>query len=251
MAISETLSTMPVARARRHVHLSAEERVARGKAARREAPRRSHGTWRSAAERPDPIALLDEQAETRVPELVPIRYGRMLESPFTFFRGAALIMAADLASSPRSGVNVQLCGDAHLSNFGVFGSPERKLVFDINDFDETLPGPWEWDVKRLAASIEILGRDRGFAADDRRAIVTAGVHEYRAVMRRAQAWATLDAWYDHLDIEEVMDWVRAEVAARRVRKKEAQAGGEARREGEDARQHAGLRETGATRSTAS
>ena len=171
---------MPVARARRHVHLSAEERVARGKAARRVAPRSSHGTWRSPGDRPDPIALLEEQAESRVPELVPIRYGRMLVSPFTFFRGAALIMAADLAATPASGVNAQLCGDAHLSNFGVFGSPERQLIFDINDFDETLPGPWEWDVKRLAASFEILGRDRGFAPDDRRAIVRGRAsREYR------------------------------------------------------------------------
>jgi uncharacterized protein (DUF2252 family) len=220
VAIGETLSAMPLARARRHVHLSADERVARGKDARRDAPRRSHRTWRSPNERPDPIALLDEQAESRVPELVPIRYGRMLESPFTFFRGAALIMAADLASSPRSGINVQLCGDAHLSNFGVFGSPERELVFDINDFDETLPGPWEWDVKRLAASVEILGRDRGFAPDDRRAILMAAVREYRAVMRRAASMGTLDAWYDHLDIGDVMDWVRTEVAAKRVGKRE-------------------------------
>jgi uncharacterized protein (DUF2252 family) len=216
-----TLSAMPVARARRHVHLGAEERAARGKAARQEAPRSSHGRWESAGNRPDPIALLEEQAESRVPELVPIRYGRMLESPFTFFRGAALIMAADLASTPRSGVNVQLCGDAHLSNFGVFGSPERELVFDINDFDETLPGPWEWDVKRLAASAEILGRDRSFAPVERRSIVKAAVREYRAVMRRAANMGTLDAWYDHLDIEQVMDWVRTEVAEKRVGKKEA------------------------------
>jgi uncharacterized protein (DUF2252 family) len=141
----------------------------------------------------DPIVLLEEQAESRVPELVPIRYGRMLVSPFTFFRGAALIMAADLASTPRSGVNVQLCGDAHLSNFGVFGSPEREMIFDINDFDETLPGPWEWDVKRLAASVEIMGRDRGFAPADRRTIVTACVREYRTVMRHAATIGTLDA----------------------------------------------------------
>jgi uncharacterized protein (DUF2252 family) len=145
------------------VHLSAEERVARGKAARGDAPRSSHGTWAQAPNRPDPIALLEEQAESRVPDLVPIRHGRMLVSPFTFFRGAAVIMAADLAATPRSGVNVQLCGDAHLSNFGVFGSPERQMMFDINDFDETLPGPWEWDVKRLAASFEILGRERAFS----------------------------------------------------------------------------------------
>ena len=159
--------------------------MARGRVARTVAPRSSHGSWEPAADRPDPVALLEEQADVRVPELVPIRYGRMLESPFTFFRGAALIMAADLAATPRSGVNVQLCGDAHLSNFGVFGSPERKMLFDINDFDETLPGPWEWDVKRLAASLEVAGRDLGFAPADRREVVTACVAEYRGQMRTA------------------------------------------------------------------
>jgi uncharacterized protein (DUF2252 family) len=165
--------------------------------------------------------LLTEQSKNRVPELVPIRYGRMLVSPFAFYRGAALVMAADLASTSRSGINVQLCGDAHLSNFGVFGSPERKVLFDINDFDETLPGPWEWDVKRLAASIEVLGRERGFSPVDRRAIVIACVREYREVMRRAASMGTLDAWYDHMDIEQVMSWVRTEVAEKRLGKKDA------------------------------
>ena len=208
-----------VAQAGRHAYLSAEERVERGKAARKEAARSSHGRWKPGADRFDPIALLEEQAVNRVPELVPIRYGRMLVSPFTFFRGAALIMAADLAPTPRSGVNVQLCGDAHLSNFGVFASPERDMIFDINDFDETLPGPWEWDVKRLAASVEIMGRDRGFAPADRREIVTACVREYRKVMRHAATMGTLDAWYDHIDIEQVLAWVRTEVAERRLDKK--------------------------------
>jgi uncharacterized protein (DUF2252 family) len=179
-----------------------------------------HGAWQPSADRLDPIALLTEQSADRVPELVPIRYGRMLVSPFAFFRGAALIMAADLASSPRSGINVQLCGDAHLSNFGLFGSPERRVLFDINDFDETLPGPWEWDVKRLAASIEVLGREREFSAGDRRAIVKAGVREYRLVMRHAANLGTLEAWYDHMDAAEVMRWVRAEVEANRLGKKE-------------------------------
>ena len=211
----------PAARARRNVHLSVEERVARGKAARQAAPRADHGTWQPAADRPDPIALLEEQSESRVPELIPIRYGRMLVSPFTFYRGAALVMAADLASTPQSGINVQLCGDAHLSNFGLFGSPERQVLFDINDFDETLPGPWEWDVKRLAASIEVLGRERGFSPDDRRAILRAAVREYRLVMRHAANLGTLEAWYDHMDVEQVMSWVRAEVAANRLGKKEA------------------------------
>src|SRR5262249_36756811 len=136
-------------------HLTPEERVARGKAARNEVPRQSHAAWTPTDHRTDPIALLEEQAISRVPELGPLRYGRMLVSPFTFYRGAALIMASDLAATPRSGLTAQLCGDAHLSNFGMFASPERTLVFDINDFDETAPGPWEWDVKRLAASFEI------------------------------------------------------------------------------------------------
>jgi uncharacterized protein (DUF2252 family) len=185
------------------------------------APRSSHGSWEPAPDRPDPVALLEEQAESRVPELVPIRYGRMLVSPFTFFRGGALILAADLVGSPRSEINVQLCGDAHLSNFGVFGSPERKLLFDINDFDETLPGPWEWDVKRLAASVEVAGRELGFSADDRRAAVTAGVGAYRAQMRAAAEMSTLDAWYAHMDVAQVMDWVSGEVTAKRLGKKEA------------------------------
>ena len=159
----------PFASAWRRAHLTVDQRVARGRAARHEAPRSSHGRWAPAPDRPDPVALLEEQAASRVPQLVPVRYGRMLVSPFTFYRGAALIMASDLAATPVSGVTVQLCGDAHLSNFGLFGTPERQMIFDINDFDETLPGPWEWDVKRLAASFEIMGRDRGFARADRRA----------------------------------------------------------------------------------
>ncbi len=213
--------TDSTARARRYRHLTVEERIARGKGARTGVPRSSHGSWEVAANRPDPIALLEEQAESRVPELVPIRYGRMLESPFAFFRGAALVMAADLAATPRSDINVQLCGDAHLSNFGVFGSPERKLMFDINDFDETLPGPWEWDVKRLAASLEVAGRDLGFAPADRRDVVTACIAEYRGQIRSAAEMTTLDAWYDHLDADHLMDGIRAEVRANRLGKKEA------------------------------
>src|SRR6516162_3504141 len=147
-------------------HLTPKERAVRGKAARGAVPRASHADWSPAADRRDPIEILQEQAATRLPELVPIRYGRMLLSPFTFYRGAAAIMAADLADSPVSDITVQLCGDAHLSNFGVFGTPERRLIFDINDFDETLPGPWEWDVKRMAASFEIMGRFRGFSPDN-------------------------------------------------------------------------------------
>jgi uncharacterized protein (DUF2252 family) len=201
--------------------LTLEERVARGKVSREKAPRSSHGKWEPAANRPDPVELLQEQAVSRVPELVPIRYGRMLVSPGTFYRGAALIMASDLATSPRSGVTVQLCGDAHLSNFGVFGSPERQLIFDINDFDETLPGPWEWDVKRLAASFEIAGRDLGFASADRRAVVLAGAREYRESMRQAAGMRTLDSWYAHMSAEQIASWIGAEVRSKRLGKQEA------------------------------
>jgi uncharacterized protein (DUF2252 family) len=169
------------------------------------------------------VALLEEQAASRVPMLVPIRYGRMLVSPFTFYRGAALIMASDLAGTPVSGVTVQSCGDAHLSNFGLFGTPERRMIFDINDFDETLPGPWEWDVKRLAASFEIMGRDRGFSPADRRAIVMTGVAEYRDRMRQAAGMGALAAWYDQLDSGMLLDLVRREVRVKRVTKAEARA----------------------------
>ena len=155
--------------------------------------------------------------------MVPIRYGRMVVSPFTFYRGGALIMAADLQATPVTGVTVQLCGDAHLSNFGLFGSPERKMLFDINDFDETLPGPWEWDLKRLAASFEIMGRDRGFASADRRAIVIAGVREYRERMRQAAGMGSLDAWYDRLEAGGLLKLVRKEVRVKRVSKGEGQA----------------------------
>jgi uncharacterized protein (DUF2252 family) len=185
-------------------HLTVAERVARGKAARADAPRSSHATFEPDGQRPDPIELLEAQAQTRVPELVPIRYGRMLVSPFTFYRGAAKIMAADLATTPRSGIQVQCCGDAHLSNFGVFASPERRLVFDINDFDETLPGPWEWDVKRLAASILIAARDNGYGAKDQEQAVLATVGQYRKAMRRFAATGTLELWYSHIEIERLL-----------------------------------------------
>ena len=193
----------------RLAHLNAAERLARGKAARNEVPRSLHGHWAPATDRADPVSLLEQQAASRVPELVPIRYGRMLVSPFTFYRGAALIMAADLAPTPRSGLAVQVCGDAHLSNFGVFASPERQLMFDINDFDETLPGPWEWDVKRLAASFEIAGRDRGFSSADRRQIVVAGVSEYRVRMKQAADARNLDVWYAHVEIEALFEQLKS------------------------------------------
>ena len=211
----------PFASTWRRKHLTVEQRVARGRAARNVAPRSGHGRWEPAPRRPDPVALLEEQAASRVPQLVPIRYGRMLVSPFTFYRGAALIMATDLAATPVSGITVQLCGDAHLSNFGLFGTPERRMLFDINDFDETLPGPWEWDVKRLAASFEVMGRDRGFTPADRRAVVMAGVKEYRDRMRQAAGMSSLDAWYEHLEAGMLLKMVRKEVRVKRVTKDDA------------------------------
>ncbi len=177
--------------------LTPAERAARGKTARAEVPRESHAVFDPPADRPDPIGLLEEQAKSRVPELVPVRYGRMMVSPFTFFRGAALPMASDLAATPVSGLAVQACGDAHLSNFGIFGSAERRLVFDVNDFDETLPGPWEWDVKRLAASLEVAARGNGFTGKQRREIVAAAVARYRQAMRSFAGMTNLEVWYAH------------------------------------------------------
>ena len=174
-----------------------------GKAARAIAPRTAHGEWAPAADRPDPVELLEEQAASRVQELVPIRYGRMLVSPFTFFRGAAYPMAADLAGAPRSGLEVQLCGDAHLSNFGGFAAPDRRLVFSINDFDETLPGPFEWDVKRLAASFAVAGRDRGFDAKQRQSINRTVTRSYREAIRSFAAMSNLELWYSRIDVDEI------------------------------------------------
>ncbi|HVK45136.1 MAG TPA: DUF2252 family protein, partial [Micropruina sp.] len=175
-----------------------EQRRAAGKAARARAPREAHRAFDPAPGR-DPVELLLGQARSRVPELVPIRHGRMLVSPFTFYRGAALPMAADLATTPTSGLRVQLCGDAHLSNFGAFASPERRLVFDVNDFDETLPGPFEWDVKRLAASLAVAGRDNDFSAKERRRVILAGVGAYRTALREFADMPLLDVWYAHLN----------------------------------------------------
>ncbi len=186
-------------------HLSVAERVARGKAARVEVPRSGHAVFAPPSTRADPVALLERQARTRVPELVPIRYGRMLVSPFTFYRGAAMIMAHDLAATPRSGLTVQCCGDAHLSNFGVFASPERRLVFDVNDFDETLPGPWEWDVKRLAVSMLIAARDNGYHIRDQERVVLDTIARYRTAMAEFAGMKNLDVWYAHLDIESVIE----------------------------------------------
>jgi Uncharacterized protein conserved in bacteria (DUF2252) len=179
-----------------------DERAARGRQARAEVPRASHAEWTPWGERPDPIALLEEQAVSRVPELVPIRHGRMLVSPFAFFRGAAYVMASDLARTPRSGIRVQLCGDAHLSNFGGFASPERESLFDLNDFDETLPGPWEWDVKRLAASFVVAGRDRGFPRKRSRALAHIAAGSYREAMLRLAGMSERDVWYSKVEASE-------------------------------------------------
>jgi len=197
-------------------HLSRADRAARGKDARTAAPLESHADFAPGRSR-DPVGLLLGQAESRVPELMPIRHGRMLVSPFTFYRGAALPMAADLASTPASGLRVQLCGDAHLSNFGAFASPERRLVFDVNDFDETLPGPFEWDVKRLAASLAVAGRDNGFPAKARRKIVLAAAEGYRTAMRAFAEQPFLDAWYAHLDMEQALGEFRSQVQAKRFK----------------------------------
>ncbi len=194
-------------------HLTEAESRARGKAARAKVPRDLQAVFEPVPDRPDPISLLEEQARTRVPELVPIRHGRMLVSPFTFFRGAALVMASDLSSTARSGLSAQLCGDAHLSNFGAFGSPERQLVFDCNDFDETLPGPWEWDVKRLAASIVIAARQLGFSKSVRTDAIVGLGRVYREAMRQMAALPNLEVWYSHVEVEGVVELLRAEAAA--------------------------------------
>ena len=190
------------------------ERAARGKEARAAVPRDSHAVFDPPPGRPDPVGLLEEQAKSRVPELVPVRRGRMMVSPFTYYRGAALPMASDLSHTPVSGLAVQACGDAHLSNFGIFGSAERRLVFDVNDFDETTPGPWEWDVKRLAASLEVAGRGNGFSGKDRREIVTAAVTLYRQAMRTFAGMTNLDIWYAHADLDELRAQFNTQLKAR-------------------------------------
>ena len=204
----------PTTRKSAFVDARPAESAAAGKAARAKAPRSSHGEWEAARDRRDPVELLEDQAKSRVPELVPIRYGRMLASPFTFYRGAAAIMAMDLAKTPESGLRVQACGDAHLSNFGAFAAPDRRLVMDVNDFDETLPGPWEWDVKRLAASFEIAGRDREFTPKQTRAAVLSAVRAYREAMRSFAKMKNLDVWYARLDIETLLGEL-AKVAKRK------------------------------------
>ena len=203
-------------------HLTVDERIARGKAARAEVPRSRHAEYDAPADRPDPIELLEVQARTRVQDLVPIRYGRMLVSPFTFYRGAAKIMASDLAGTPRAGLSVQCCGDAHLSNFGVFASPDRRLVFDINDFDETLPGPWEWDVKRLAVSMLIAARDNDYAVKDQERVVLDTVTSYREAVRTFAGMPNLAVWYARLEVESFLKERASEFKASMVKRTEQQ-----------------------------
>src|SRR5436190_4733646 len=204
--------------ARRVEHPTSAQRSARGKAARAQVPRSSQGRWEPAAGRRDPVDVLEEQAQTRVPDLVPIRYGRMLVSPFTFYRGAAALMAGDLAGSPRTGLHVQLCGDAHLSNFGAFAAPDRRLTFGVNDFDESLPGPFEWDVKRLAASFAVAGRDRGLDAKERETVNVAVGLSYREAMRDFAQMRALDLWYARIDVENLAkQWATRATAKQRKR----------------------------------
>ena len=197
---------------RKIAHPGIDERKGMGLAARDRAPASSHAKWYPAVDRPDPVGLLEEQNTTREPDLVPVRHGRMMVSPFTFYRGAATIMAADLAGTPVAGLRVQLCGDAHLSNFGAFASPERKLLFDLNDFDETLPGPFECDVKRMAASFTIAGRNNGFTQAEVGDATLASVTSYREAVASFAPMGTMDIWYAHLDEDELRASIRAAVA---------------------------------------
>ena len=213
-AVTDESSSTPKAVA----HFTPAERVARGKAARGELPRSAHAAWEPGPDRADPVDLLEEQAKTRLPELGPIRYGRMLVSPFTFFRGAASLMAADLADGPRTGLHAQLCGDAHLSNFGIFAAPDRRLVFSINDFDETLPGPFEWDLKRLAASIAVAGRDRGFDDEVCRSVVRAAAREYREAIARFAEMRNIDVWYTRLDVAAILKQLGASASRKQMKR---------------------------------
>jgi uncharacterized protein (DUF2252 family) len=182
-----------------------DERRDAGRALRAEVPRSAHADWSASDRRADPVDILEQQALTRVDELVPVRYERMTASPFAFFRGAAAVMAADLAKTPVTGLTVQACGDAHVANFGTFATPERNVIFDVNDFDETDPGPWEWDVKRLAASLHVVAREHGFARGDRDRVVTAAVRVYREYVHQYAEMTTLDVWYDRTTADDLVE----------------------------------------------
>jgi uncharacterized protein (DUF2252 family) len=201
-------------------HPNLAERIALGRAARAEVSRGTHASWSPSADRPSPVELLERQSASRVPELVPIRYGRMLVSAFTFYRGAAYLMASDLASLPRTNLHTQLCGDAHLSNFGAYAAPDRTLVFDINDFDETLPGPFEWDVKRLVTSFAVAGRDRGFSGAQRAVINTTATRAYREAMHRYASIGDLDLWYDRISVDELLEQFAAAASTKQMKRVE-------------------------------
>ena len=274
MAVRSATQQGAVPRIRRIKHLSLDERLNQGRTARDGTPPSCHVGWSPAADRPDPVGLLEQQDRTREPDLVPVRHGRMMVSPFTFYRGAAKIMAVDLKDTPVAGLRAQLCGDAHLSNFGMFASPERRLMFDLNDFDETLPGPFEYDVKRMAASFLIAGRNNGFTKADARAAAMASVTAYREAMAEFAQMPTMEIWYAHFDEDQfkavIQDALRRDLGRReegqvpkrtrrprrprRNRRIQAgterrqagegsegsgPAGGEEPREGAHARQHAG------------
>ena len=228
-------------------HPSVKDRKALGKQARSKIAPSAHEGWKPAADRPDPVALLEEQDATREADLVPVRHGRMMVSPFTFYRGAAKIMAADLKDTPRAGLTVQLCGDAHLSNFGLFASPERALMFDVNDFDETLPGPFEYDVKRMSASFTIAGRNNGFSKSETRAVTPASVRAYREAMADFAQMGTMDIWYARFSERDLMEAIK-ELTKTRDQQGGGEAGEEARgedhREGAHPRQPAGAVQAG-------
>ena len=217
-------------------HPSLAERQVEGRQASDRTPPSSHSGWQPAADRPDPVALIEEQDADREQDLVPVRHGRMAVSPFTFYRGGAKIMAADLKDTPVAGLGAQLCGDAHLSNFGLFASPERRLLFDLNDFDETLPGPFEYDVKRMAASFTIAARNNGFSKADARAATQASVTAYREAMAAFAQMPTMDVWYAHLDEDELMGAIRSAVAETKKEVKEAKGAKKGKKEKKDEEQ---------------
>jgi uncharacterized protein (DUF2252 family) len=241
MAVRSATQQGAVPRIRRIKHLSVDERLNQGRTARDGTPPSSHGGWSPAADRPDPVGLLEQQDRTRELDLVPVRHGRMMVSPFTFYRGAAKIMAVDLKDTPTAGLRAQLCGDAHLSNFGMFASPERRLMFDLNDFDETLPGPFEFDVKRMAASFLIAGRNNGFTKADARTAAMASVTAYREAMAGFAQMPTMEIWYAHFDEDQfktvIQDALAAETsAAVKKEKDKAKKGKAAKKEQKDPKQ---------------
>jgi len=235
MAVNQAAA--PKAAVGRVRHLSLNERLAQGTVARERTPLSSHSGWGAAVDRPDPVGLLEQQDKTREPDLVPVRHGRMMVSPFTFYRGAAKIMAVDLKDTPVAGLRVQLCGDAHLSNFGMFASPERRLMFDLNDFDETLPGPFEYDVKRMAASFVIAGQNNGFSKADARAVALASVAAYRDAMAEFAQMPTMDLWYAHFDEDRLQQIIQGAVAgAAKEEKKDKKAKAPKKKDQKDVKQ---------------